>query len=64
MVEDGPDDGLHRPDVDEVEGAEVQSGAGNQRGSEVGHPDHGDGIVTHEVPYLARQLSGFVTAGK
>ena len=64
VVENGPDDELHRLGVDEVEGAEAQSGVGNQRGSEVGHPDRGDGVVTRKVPYLARQLSGFVTADK
>ena len=62
--EGDPGDWPHRLDIDGVEGAETQGGAGDRKSSEVNHLERGEGVVTREGPYLARQLSGFVTAGK
>ena len=57
--EGDPGDWPHRLDVDGVEGAETQGGAGDRMSSEVNHLERGEGVVTREGPYLARQLSGF-----
>ena len=56
--------GRYWPVDDEVEGPETQHDTWHQRGAEVGHPNPEEVVVTHEDPYLARQLSRFFIAGK
>ena len=52
--EGDPGDWPHLLDVDRVEGAETQGRAANRKSSGVNHLERGEGVVTREVPYLAR----------
>jgi hypothetical protein len=61
--EGAPGDGLRRPGVDKAEGAETQGGPRSQRDPATIHPIHWSSSRHMMCPYLARQLSGFSTAG-
>jgi hypothetical protein len=56
-----PGDGLHRPSVDEAEGAEAQRGPRSQCDPTAVHPIHWSSSRHTMCPYLVRQLSRFST---